>query len=638
MTNRPVPAPDRTASIGAVRETAARIHVLPDYTVRVGGARDESGYVSISDYAFLSDCRSAALVASDGSVDWLCWPRFDSSALFGRVLDSGCGGRFVFAPTHAYSVERRYVERTNVLQTTFRTASGAVRLDDWLHTGARQALCRLATCLDGEVELELLCDPRPEYGATHKVTWESRLAWLVSRLPSGDELFLDGLRSPRERFTLRAGDHRGVSLGWNRPGPSDLFDSRARAITFWQDWARDLVLPDDRSEHVLRAALALKGLQYQPTGAIVAAPTTSLPEEIGGVRNWDYRYSWLRDSSFTLYALGAVGKLGEAQSWLDYVSMISARANTADLQIVYGVDGEADLTEMNLAHLEGYRGSAPVRIGNGAAKQRQLDTYGELCDSIWLLRRKTRKPLSPHRWAIVKSLADRAAAEWKDPDTGIWEVRGEPRHFVHSKVWCWAALDRALMLARKDGLTDAPLDHWRRTRDAIKADVLARGWDEELGTFTQSYGSRSLDASNLLLAQVGFIAPHDPRFVSTVRAIQRDLRRGPFVDRYRVERTDDGLAGGEGTFTICTLWLVLALTQIGAVDEAEELFTQVLARASDLGLLSEELSPEGEQLGNFPQGFAHIGVIACAFALEGAHAKARRASMRQRSALRPTGT
>jgi GH15 family glucan-1,4-alpha-glucosidase len=600
--------------------SAAEIHVLPDHTVAAGGARDADGYVAISDYGFLSDCRSAALVASDGSVDWLCWPRFDSAALFARLLDSDRGGSFAIAPTQPYSVERRYVERTNVLQTVFRTDRGTVQLEDWLHTGSRQALCRLATCLDGEVELELVCGPRPEYGAAGAVTWRRRLGWLVAELPSGDTLLLDGVQSPRERFTLASGERRSVSLGWNRPGPSDLLDSQARAIAFWQDWARDLVLPEVAPEQVLRSALTLKGLQYGPSGAIVAAPTTSLPEEIGGVRNWDYRYSWLRDSAFTLYALRGVGKVGEAQSWLDYLAMISVRANETDLQIMYGIDGAGELPETELAHLEGYRGSAPVRIGNGASKQRQLDTYGELCDSIWLLRTRTQTPISAHRWALVKSCAGRAAAEWREPDAGVWEVRGGPRHFVHSKVWCWVALDRALKIARADRLTDAPLEHWRSERDAIKADVLANGWDERLGAFTQSYGSHSLDASNLLLAQVGFLAPHDPRFVSTVRAVGTHLRRGSFVDRYRVEETNDGLTGGEGTFTICTLWLVLALTQIGAVDEAQELFEEVLACANDLGLLSEELSPDGEQLGNFPQGFTHIGVIACAFALE----KARR--------------
>jgi GH15 family glucan-1,4-alpha-glucosidase len=606
---------------GTAQPWRSRIHVLPGPPGDATSARDANGYVPISDYGFLSDCRSAALVATDGSVDWLCWPRFDSPSIFARVLDSDKGGSFRLAPVGPFTVERRYVERTNVLQTLYRTETGTVRVNDWLHTGARQSLCRLAKCIEGEVELEVDCDPRPEYGAAGEVEWEPRLCWLICNLPDGSRLILDGLDAPRERFTLRAGERRCISLGWNRPGPSDPFDSRKRAIAFWQDWAEDLILPTVAPEAVERSSLTLKGLQYAPTGAFVAAPTTSLPEEIGGVRNWDYRYSWLRDSTFTLYALRAVGKLGEAQSWLDWLAMISVTSGAPDLQIMYGLGGEAELPEAELGHLSGYRGSQPVRIGNGAATQRQLDTYGELCDSIWLHRTRTKTPISRHRWEIVKSLAAHAAAEWREPDMGIWEVRGEPRHFVHSKVWCWVALDRALKIARKDGLTDAPLAEWRRERDEIRADVLAHGWDEELQAFTQSYGSASFDASNLLLAQVGFIHARDPRFVSTVRGIQRDLRRGSFVDRYRVTQTDDGLAGGEGTFTICTLWLVLALTQIGAIGEAEELFEKVLACANDLGLFAEELSPEGEQLGNFPQGFTHIAIIACAFALERAQSR-----------------
>jgi GH15 family glucan-1,4-alpha-glucosidase len=602
----------------------------PESFEQLGTGRSDEGYAAIADYGFLSDCRSAALVASDGSVDFLCWPRFDSPALFARVLDDERGGSFRIAPVEPFTVTRRYVESTNVLETSFTTAAGTVRVSDWLHRGSQQALCRLVTCLEGEVELEAHCDPRAEFGACGPVVWEPRLSWLVATLPSGDQLVLDGMASGSERFTLQAGERRCISLGWNGPGPSDLVASRRRTIAFSRTWAEEHVLPAVAREQVLRSALTLKGLQYEPTGAIVAAPTTSLPEEVGGIRNWDYRYSWLRDSAFTLDALRAVGKLEEAQSWLDYLATIALATDTRDLQIMYGVGGEPELPETELAHLAGYAGSSPVRVGNGAAKQRQLDTYGELCDSIWLHRLRTGAPISTHHWAIVKSLAARAAAEWREPDRGIWEVRGEPRHFVHSKVSCWVALDRALKLARQDGLIDSPLGLWRRERDAIRADVLEHGWDGELGAFTQSYGSRSLDAANLLLAQVGFIAATDPRFVSTVRAIQRDLCRGGFVDRYRADETDDGLSGSEGTFTICTLWLAIALAQIGASDEAEALFARVLACANDLDLLSEQLSPDGEQLGNFPQGFTHIGIIACAFALD-----ALRKPLRAANVVRP---
>jgi GH15 family glucan-1,4-alpha-glucosidase len=581
--------------------------------------RSSDRYAPIGDYGFLSDCRSAALVASDGSIDWLCWPRFDSPSVFAKILDADEGGAFAITPTSSYTVERSYLPQTNVLQTTFYTASGIVRVSDWLHTGARQALCRLVECLEGEVELALVCDPRPSYALVGEPVWAERLGYLVCQTGGGNQLILDGMAAPRETVTLAAGERKTVSLGWNRPGPSDLFAARGRAARFWQDWAADLAIPKAMSAeiaaHVERSALALKGLQYEPSGAFVAAATSSLPEDIGGGRNWDYRYSWLRDSTFTLYALRAVGKVDEADSWLDWVNTIAFAEDSLDLQIVYGIDGSPDLPEAELSHLAGYRGSRPVRVGNGAADQRQLDVYGELADSIWLARCKSGTPLHRTRWELVKRLAERTIAEWRLPDEGIWEVRGGARHFVYSKVMCWVALDRALRLARKDGYTDAPLERWRAERDAIKADVLTHGYDAELGAFTQSYGSGTLDAANLLLAQVGFVSRRDRRFVSTVRAVQRDLTRNGLVDRYRRDATSDGCPTGEGTFTICTFWLCLALQQIGAREEGRVLFEQTIAHANDLGLLAEELSPEGEQLGNFPQAFTHIALIVCAFAL-----------------------
>lgn len=587
--------------------------------------RDADGYAPIADYGFLSDCRSAALVAHDGSVDWLCWPRFDSPSVFARVLDAERGGSFSIQPLAPFKVERQYVEGTNVLQTTFRTASGAVRVNDWLHSGARQALCRLVKCLEGEVELSVVCDPRPNYGRS-PVSWTRRLGWLVAELDDNNRLVLEGMDEPSQTVLLRQGERFTVSLGYNRPGPSDLFEARKRAITFWRDWSEDLAVPflmeEDVQEAVRRSALVLKGLQYEPSGAFVAAATTSLPESIGGSRNWDYRYSWLRDSTFTLYALRAVGKLEEASSWLDWLKMISLVSGATDLQIMYGIEGESELPEYELSHLSGYKNSQPVRVGNGAAKQQQLDVWGELADSIWLQRFKSRTPLHPHRWSLVKALAEHAAAEWRSPDEGIWEVRGGARHFVYSKVMCWVALDRAIRLARKDGFTDAPLEKWLREREEIRNEVLKEGYDEQLGAFSQSYGSGTLDASNLLLAQVGFIPAKDRRFVSTVRQTQAMLTRNGFVDRYRHDLTGDGIDEPEGTFTICTLWLVLALSQIGDHVEAEALYQRVLQRANDLGLFAEELSPEGEQLGNFPQAFTHIAVIACAFALDRARTNA----------------
>ena len=582
-----------------------------------GGRRDGNGYAAISDYGFLSDCRSAALVSSDGAVDWLCWPRFDSPAVFAAILDSERGGTWSIRPVADYAVERRYLPHTNVLETTFHTATGSVRLTDWLHMGARQALCRRLEGISGEVEVELVCDPRPDFGVHGPVTLQPRLGWLIGELPNGDRLVADGFESARERRTAYAGDVHCFSLALNRPGPSDLTNSLQRATAFWAKWAQDLRLPDAHAGVVERSALALKGLQYQPSGAIIAAATTSLPESIGGSRNWDYRFSWLRDATLTLAAFGAVGKHDEAQSWLDWLKMISLLSGVEDLQIMYGIGGEADLDELVLDHLEGHKRSQPVRTGNGAAKQRQIDTYGELADAIWLVRTRFEDRLSPHRWRLIRALANRALREWREPDEGIWEVRGDPKHFVYSKVMCWVAMDRAIRLAEMDGFEDSCLPHWRAGRDEIRAEVLARGFDEELGAFTQSYGSRSLDASNLVLAGTGFIDADDPRFIGTVRATQRELTRGGLVDRYRVDDTDDGFGGEEeGTFVICSLWLALACIQIGDVDAAEAIFERVCAYGNDLGLLAEELTPDGEQLGNYPQAFTHIALILCAFGLE----------------------
>jgi GH15 family glucan-1,4-alpha-glucosidase len=579
---------------------------------------------SIADYGSLSDCRSAALVSNEGSIDWLCWPRFDSPSVFAKILDIETGGAFVIRPRGRYSVQRGYAPRTNVLQTSFFTGSGVVRVTDWLHVGSRQALCRLVECLEGEVELEIVCDPRPQFGLREAI-WQERLGFLVCAAGGSDQLILSGLRNPHETVTLAAGECHSVSLGWNRPGPSDLRAALRRAIRRWHEWMADLAIPEHVDPqiraHVERSALTLKSLQYQPSGAFVAAPTTSLPEQVAGSRNWDYRFCWLRDSAFTLHALCALGKTDEAESWLDWLSTIALTEGTHELQIMYRIDGSSDLREAELGHLSGHRDSRPVRVGNHAASQRQLDVYGTVADAIWLVRRASGTPLPPQRWELIKHLARKAVADWRDPDEGIWEVRGGPQHFVYSKVMCWVALDRALRLARADRRSDAPVELWQATREAIKADVLAHGYDEQLGAFTQSYGSGTLDAANLLLAQVGFIRPRDPRFVSTVRAIQRDLSRNGLVDRYRTDTTDDGLRSDEGTFTICTFWLCLALEQIGAHQEARAQFEGTLAHANDLGLLSEELAPDGEQLGNFPQAFSHIGIIACVFALSGHAAK-----------------
>jgi GH15 family glucan-1,4-alpha-glucosidase len=588
------------------------------------GPRGADGFVPIADYAFLSDCRSAALVASDGAVDWLCWPRFDSSALFGAVLDAERGGRFRVGPVDAgeLALSRRYLPGTNVLETTWSGPKGELQLTDWLHVGGRQALCRLVRCTRGTVTVAADLDPRPDFGRQGAPGWRRRLGWLVAELPDGRTLVADGLDAPRATFTLREGEERHVTLGLDRPGPTDARSSLDSTVQWWCDWSAGLRLPDGEHRAVVeRSALVLKGLQYRESGAIVAAATTSLPEQLGGERNWDYRYSWLRDAAFTLYALRAVGKRSEAESWLDWLKGIALGAGDLRLQIMYGIGGEAELPEHRLNHLAGYMDSAPVRVGNGAAGQRQLDVYGELADAIWLQRVGSGRPLGRHRAALLAELAERACEEWRLPDEGIWEIRGEPRHFTYSKVMCWVALDRAIRAARMDKLAGLPVARWKAERAAIRAEVEQRGWRPERGAFVQQYGGDALDASALLLAQVGFLRADDPRFVRTVRAVQAELTRNGLVDRYRIgEAADDGLDGDEGTFSICSLWMVLALASIGAREEAREQFDRVWCCANDLGLMSEELTPEGVQLGNFPQAFTHIALIAAALALHRAGA------------------
>lgn len=597
--------------------------------------RDSAGYAQIGDYGFLSDCRSAALVAKDGSVDWLCWPRFDSPAIFAAILDPERGGRFKITPTEPFEVERSYQPNTNVLHTTMITRGGRVKITDWLHTGARHALCRLVMGLEGDVEMQIDCDPRPEYGSVEgPVRWQERLGYLVHDIDEEQKLVLDGLDQPRSTVMVSPGVVIPITLGLGRPGPSDPLSSLKRTVTFWEQWTDGLRLPKVAEEQVTRSALVLKGLQYQPTGAIIAAPTTSLPEQVGGSSNWDYRYSWLRDAAFTIYALGALGKEDEAESWFDWLKALTLQSGQDHLQILYGIMGHADAPESELGHLSGYRNSRPVRIGNGAAGQTQLDTYGELLDAMWLQQLRTGRLFGRHRARLAVSLAERAMSEWRNTDEGIWETRGEQRHFTYSKVMCWVALDRAIRIARSNPklLSDAPVAGWKAERDLIREEVLRRSYNEHVGAFTQSYDSDVLDASNLLLAQVGFISASDPRFVSTVRATQRGLDCGNgMIYRYPAERPDDGHAQDDGTFVIASFWLCLGLLQIGCAEEAQDLFDQVCSHANDLGLLAEEVSPAGEQLGNFPQAFSHIALIACAFALNRA-IEGRRTALRAPSA------
>lgn len=583
-----------------------------------------SAFPPIEDYAFLSDCRSAALVSLDGAIEWLCWPRFDSPSLFAALLDREQGGHWTLRPTGDYRVSRAYQPGTNVLETCFETETGSLRVHDFLHMGRRQALCRLVRGVQGEVEMTHVFAPRADYGRAELTFSKTASGWQVAE-HAGRRLVLAGAHGGlQETFIIGAGQRRAFSLGLGAPGPSDIVHARMRAIEAWRDWSEQIVYEGPHRELVERSALVLKGLQYAPTGAIVAAPTTSLPERVGGKRNWDYRFAWLRDSAFTLFALDRLGLREEAHSWADWLDRISFEAEldgreADELQIMYAIDGGAEIPESELEHLSGYRGSRPVRIGNGAAGQLQLDVPGEVLDALWLLRRRSKLPLTEQRWRLVCRLADRAVAQWRSPDNGIWEMRGVPQHFVFSKVMCWVALDRALKLARIDDRTDAPVDLWRAERQAIRADVEAHGYDERRGAYTQAYGNGELDASSLLMARVGFLPASDPRFVATVKAIEAELTEDGLVHRYRAVHADDGLEGDEGAFSICTLWLVLALIEIGDVDEAETLFERFAQTGSDLGLFAEEVDPRGtpgdRQLGNYPQAFTHVALIVCAHAL-----------------------
>ena len=600
----------------------------------------------IEAYALLSDCHTAALVSRDGSVDWLCFPRFDAPSTFGRLLDDDAG-HWHIRPTADFEAERRYLERSLVLETTFRTDDGAVVLTEALAIGRNErghdlgsdapgALLRRVECTGGTVELELELAPRPEYGLAHPLLraveggHRARGSGGVLRLSSPVELeTLDA--TLRGRFTLAEGEAAGFALQYRPIGRPDtepwsqaeiaerLDDTRAG----WNSWSephqsyqgpyRDLVRHSGR---------VLQGLTYYPTGAMIAAATTSLPETVGGDRNWDYRYTWIRDASFTLDALWVAACPDEAGKFFGFLADAAlARIRRGDeLQIMFGIAGEQDLTERELPHLAGWRGSAPVRVGNGAWDQRQLDVYGELLDAAYRLRDALDEPFDAPTRELLAHLADVAAERWQEEDRGIWEVRGAPRHYVHSKLMCWVALDRAIAMA---DLLDARdrVDAWEATREEIRDAILERGYSEEAGAFTQSFDSADLDASSLMMPIVGFLDADDPRVRSTLEAIADGLTDdNGLVYRYR---RDDGLAGDEGTFLLCTFWLAEAWALAGEVERAREVFESAVARTNDVGLLAEEVDAEsGALLGNFPQAFSHIGLVNAAWAIHQAEGDA----------------
>ena len=579
----------------------------------------------IEDYALIGDMQTAALVGRDGSIDWLCLPSFSSGACFAALLGDERHGRWLVAPAEkARRVTRRYREDTLVLETEFETSDGAVRVVDFMPPRDRAPdVVRIVQGVRGRVAMRTELVIRFDYGwivpwirrrdgALHAVAGPDAL-WLHSDVPLEARDMTHGAE-----FSVAAGESAAFVLTWQRsesppPAARDPRKMLDGTSEFWRRWSGRCAQKGRHAEDVQGSLRVLKALTFAPSGGIVAAPTTSLPEDLGGVRNWDYRFCWVRDATFTLMALMAGGYLDEARAWRDWLLRAVAAQPTA-MQIMYGTRGERRLPEEELPWLPGYEGSAPVRIGNAASKQFQLDVYGELFDALHQARAGG-LGRSEESWEMQQVLAGFLEEVWHQADEGIWEVRGPRRHFVHSKVMAWVAFDRMVRSVERQGY-DGPVDRWRAQRDAIHEEVLREGYDAERGTFVQSYGSPALDASLLLIPLVGFLPPDDPRVAGTVDAIQRELCEDGFVMRYRCEHTDDGLPGGEGAFLPCSFWLVDALALLGRRDEARRTFKRLLGLRNDVGLLSEEYDiARGRLVGNFPQAFTHVGLVNSAVGL-----------------------
>ena len=593
----------------------------------------------IEDYAIIGDGETAALVSRAGSVDWLCWPRFDSPACFAALLGKPDNGRWQIAPRGDSTSERRYRDDTLILETTFTTPAGSAVVVDFMPPrGSASDVVRIVRGLAGTVSFRTEFIVRFDYGSI--IPWVSQTHDKITELHAvagPDKLTL---RTPVElhgeenrtvgEFEVAAGEEIPFVLTYS---PSHLPVPRAIDVAaalndtekFWHRWSARCTFKGPSEEAVRRSLITLKALIYRPTGGIVAAATTSLPEQVGGMRNWDYRYCWLRDATFSLLALMNAGYVDEAESWRDWLVRALAGA-PAQAQIMYGLAGERRLTEWEVAWLPGFEESRPVRIGNAAAGQLQLDVYGEVADALHHARLAGLAPV-PAAWAVQSELTDHVAAIWDAPDEGIWEVRGPRRHFTHSKVMAWVAIDRAISGAEKFGLTGS-LDHWREVRGRIHADVCARGFNSRRGTFVQSYDCEQLDASLLMIPLVGFLPADDPRVRSTVEAIGRELVIDGLVHRYRTESTDDGLPPGEGAFLACSFWYVDNLVLAGRRSEALELFEHLLTFRNDLGLLAEEYDTRARrQLGNFPQAFSHVALVSSAYNLA-AHERTKPAEQR----------
>ena len=586
----------------------------------------------IEDYALIGDEQTAALVGMDGSVDWLCLPRFDSAACFARMLGDEDNGHWRIAPKGADRCTRRaYRPDTLVLDTEWETDEGTIRVTDLMPQRHRAPdVVRIVEGISGKVTVHSRLRLRFDYGSV--VPWVRRSDGHRVAVAGPDSVWLRSEPEVRtwgedfstlSEFTVEAGQKVAFVLTWHpshepRPALVDPYKSLQTSIADWKRWAARCRYDGPYRDAVVRSLITLKALTYRPTGGIVAAATTSLPEEMGGVRNWDYRYCWLRDSSLTLGALISAGYHKEAEAWRDWL-LRAVAGDPADLQIMYGVAGERRLPEFELPHLSGFAGSAPVRIGNGAVNQLQLDVYGEVLDSLWLARRAGLSP-KPHMWSLQAVLLEWLRAQWQQPDEGLWEVRGGRRHFVHSKVMVWVAADRAVRTLEEFADLPGDLEGWRALRDEVHRDVCEKGYDPERNTFTQYYGSQELDAALLLIPRFGFLPPDDPRVVGTVDAVREALGHDGFVRRYdtAADTPVDGLPGDEGAFLACSFWLVDALQMTGRKKEARVLFERLVGLANDVGLLAEEYDPvAGRLLGNFPQAFSHIGLVNTALTLFG---------------------
>lgn len=580
----------------------------------------------IEDYALIGDCETAALVGRNGSIDWLCWPRFDSGACFAALLGTPQQGRWLLGPVDPTSRGRRfYRQNTLILETHFETADGAVTVIDFMPPrGSASDLVRIAIGRRGRIAMRTELVLRFDYGSI--VPWVSRLEnGLLQAIAGPDMVVLKAdvpLRGEDQKtvgeFELCAGQTARFVLTYapshgSIPQPIDPDQALADTETFWRDWAKRCTYAGKWSDAVRRSLITLKALTYAPTGGVVAAPTTSLPEWIGGKRNWDYRYCWLRDATLTLLALMDSGYFDEARAWRDWLLRATA-GNPSQIQIMYGIGGERRLPEWDVPWLPGYEGSLPVRIGNGAAGQLQLDVYGELMDALHQARCGGLAE-SEQGWKLQSALIEHLESIWSEPDEGIWEVRGGRRQFTHSKVMAWVALDRTIRSAEKFGF-EGPMTRWRALRLQIHREVCEHGFDVSLGSFVQSYGSKSLDASLLLLPLVGFLPPEDARVRGTISAIERNLVVEGLVLRYRTESSEDGLPPREGAFLACSFWLVDNMLLQGRAEEARAFFERLLALQNDVGLLAEEYDPRARrQLGNFPQAFTHLALLGTALNL-----------------------